>query len=110
MVEPQQRGLRVPLDVVARRVAILYARDAHAALRADDVLHEVGHVAHHRTPAGLVPADGAVSEGHLQLAVVVHAGLELLREPRADGADADGPRLRHQAHDVDVVHAAVDDR
>ena len=43
-----------------------------------DVLHEECDLAHHRSPAGLVPADRAVVERHLQLAVVVHVGLDLV--------------------------------
>ena len=37
---------------------------------ADHVLHEEGGLAHHRSPAGLVPADRAVIEGDVQVAVI----------------------------------------
>ena len=112
VVQPQGVGLRVRVDVRAVGVALAAPAidDRDAALGPHHVLHEVGHLAHHWAPAGLVPADGAVVEGHLELAVVVHAGLELLGQPRPDGGDADRARPGHLAHDVHVVHAAVHDR
>ena len=66
-----------------------------AAARADDVLHEERHLAHHRSPAGFVPADGSVREGHLELAVVdlpfrqlvqVHLGPARQQPQKAQGA------------------------
>ena len=84
--------------------------DADAALGPDHVLHEEGGLAHHRAPAGLVPADRAVVEGDLQMAVVVHPRLDLVGEPGADAVHAHRLGAGHLAHDVDVVHAAIDDR
>ena len=89
VVQSQDRRLGMGLDVVGGGVSLLHAGDAHAAPGPDHVLHEEGHLAHHRPPAGLVPAHGAIGKRHLQLAVVVHPGHQFLGEPRADGADAD---------------------
>src|SRR5690606_7122832 len=83
--------------------------DGDTALGADHVLHEERLLTHHRAPAGFVPAHGAVVEGDVEHAVVVHAGLQLFREAGAHGADADGFRAGHLAHHVHVVHAAVHD-
>ena len=83
--------------------------DRDAAFRTDDVLHEEGLLGHHRTPAGLIPADGTVGEGHLEVAVVDLTGGHVLGETGADPGDADRTAAGHEAHHVDVVHAAVDD-
>ena len=69
---------------------------------------EEGDLAHHWSPSGFVPADGAVIEGHVKVAVV-----RLLRfRPKlgANAMHAHGLCPGDLAHDVDVVNAAVDDR
>ena len=66
---------------VARR---LPGDDRDAALRPDHVLHEEGGLAHHRPPARLVPADRAVVEDDVEMAVVDHRRRDLVGEPRAD--------------------------
>ena len=111
VVHAQAVGLGVAVDVVGAGGGALVRvlDDGDGALRADHVLHEERHLAHHRAPARLVPAHGAVLEGDLELAVVVHARLQLLGEPRADRGDAHWPGARHLAHDIDVVDAAVHD-
>lgn len=112
VVDAEGVGLGVGVDVGAVVAALprVAVDDGDAALGAHDVLHEEGGLAHHRAPAGLVPADRAVLEGDLELAVVVHAGLELLGQAGADGGDPDRLGAGHLAHDVHVVHAAVHDR
>ena len=44
------------------------------------------------------------------MAVVDHRRRDFIREPRADRMHGDRLRPRHLAHDVDIMHAAVDDR
>ena len=60
-------------------------------------------------PASYQPTDPS-SKVTCSCAVVVHAGLELVGQPRADGRHPHGLRAGHLAHHVDVVDAAVDDR
>ena len=81
-----------------------------APLGRDHVLNEEGGVGHHRAPAGLVPAERAVGEEHLEVAVVVHARRDLVREPQAHAADLGRGGVGDLAHHVDVVYAAIDDR
>ena len=83
--------------------------DGDAALRPDHVLHEEGFLGHHRTPAGLIPTDGAIGEGHLEMAVVDLAGGHLFGQTGADTGDAHGAATGHEAHHVDIMDAAVDD-
>jgi hypothetical protein len=85
VVHPQRVGLRV--RVRRRRCRWRVRPVCRRSTRSPwgrHVLHEVGDLAHHRAPAGFVPADRAVGERHLQLAVVVHAGLQLVGQPRLD--------------------------
>ena len=92
------------------RSAILWHDDRDAALRPDDVLHEEGDLAHHRPPAGLVPADRAVVERRRADGRSSACRSRCRREPGADAVHAHRLGAGHLAHDVDVVHAAVDDR
>ena len=46
----------------------------------------------------------------MQVAVVVHVLVNFVRQPRANRMDADWLGTRHLAHDIDIVHAAIDDR
>ena len=103
-------SLRVGRHIVAGGIPILHARDTHAPIRPNDVLYEVGHLAHHRPPTGLVPADRTVIKSHLQLTVIVHAWVEFAGEPRPDGADSHRFGPCHLAHHVNVVHAAINNR
>ena len=75
-----RRGLGVRVDIV--RLGALVHHDRHAAVRRHHVLHEEGGLRHHRPPAGLVPADRAVVEQHLQVAVIVHVGRDLVGQPQ----------------------------
>ena len=83
--------------------------DRDAALRTDHVLHEEGFLGHHGTPAGLVPTDGTVGEGHLQVAVIDLPRRHVLGEAGADAGDAHRPAAGHETHHVDVMDPAVDD-
>ena len=82
--------------------------DRDRALGTDHVLHEEGVLAHHRPPAGLVPADRAVIEGHVQVAVILLVGLR--PQLGADAVHAHRLGAGQLAHHVDIVHAAIDDR
>ena len=99
VMQPDAVRLRVAVDVGGScRVAFVgILHDRHAALRADDVLHEEGRLAHHRAPARLVPADRPVVERDLQLAVVVHPGLisSVSRAPMADTRTGLAPVIWH---------------
>ena len=106
----QCRRLGVGVDVVSSDLPLFDTGDADRALGTDHVLYEVGGLTHHRPPAGLVPADRPVGKGHLQVPVVVHARHQLVGQPGPDRRDPHRLGLGHLAHDVDVVHAAVDDR
>src|SRR5262249_13957683 len=80
-------GVRVVVlrgDAFARA---LLAHDRDAALGADHILHEIGRLADHGTPGGLVPTDRSVGEGNMEMTVVVHRRRYLLGQPRADGVD-----------------------
>ena len=57
VVEFEDRRLRVGFDLVAVGLPLFDAGDAHAALRADHILHKIGRLTHHRPPARFVPAD-----------------------------------------------------
>ena len=83
--------------------------DRNRSLGPDHVLHEEGRLAHHRSPAGLVPADRPIIEAHVQVAIVVHPGVDFRGEPGAHRMHADGLRARHLAHHVHIMHAAIDD-
>ena len=69
-VDQNSADLGMAVDIV--RGALVAFGDRDRASRADDIFHEKGRFRHHRAPAGLVPADRAVFEDHLKLAVIVH--------------------------------------
>ena len=96
------------VDVVGARA--LGHPDRDAAVRRNHVLHEEGGVGHHRPPAGLVPAERAVGEDHLEVPVIVHVLRDLVAQPQAHAADLHRHGVGDLAHHVDVVHAAVDNR
>ena len=103
-------GLGMGVDIGGARARGRFGHDdGDAALGADHILHEKSRLAHHRPPAGLVPADRAVLEEDLELAVVVHAGLHILGQPRPHAMDAQGPGPGDLAHDIDIVDAAIDE-
>src|SRR5581483_4590240 len=87
----------------AAGIATLFRDDRHAAVWPDHVFYEMSGLAHHRTPADLVPADGAVVEHDVKMAVIVHGRRDLARQSGPDRVDRDGTRARHLAHDVDVM-------
>ena len=103
------RGVRIDVGGITR-LRGLAGDDGDAALRSDHVLHEEGFLGHHRTPAGFIPAHGAVGEGHLEMAVVNLAHRHIFGEAGADTGDAHGATAGHEAHHIDIVDAAVDDR
>ena len=80
------------------------------AVRAHHVLHEEGGLRDHRPPAGLVPADRAILEHHLQMAVIDLGLGDLVGQAHAHAAHLDRPRIGDLAHDVDIVDAAIDQR
>ena len=110
MVEANRLGLRVRIDVGGFAGGSGGGGDdADAAARADDIFHEEGGLAHHRAPAGFIPADGAVGEGDLEVTVIDLARDDFLGEAGADAGDAHGAGTGHAAHHIDVMDAAVDD-
>ena len=98
-VDADRVGLGVGVDVVG--LGAFGHDDRDAAVRRDDVLHEEGGLGHHRSPAGLVPADRAVVEEHLQMAVIVHVGRDLVGEAQAHAAHLDRLGVGDLAHHVD---------
>ncbi len=78
--------LCVRLDI--RRIDFLAGDDTDAPVRTHDVFDKEGAPLHHRPPPGLIPAAGSVVERQLELAVVVNSGIQLFREPGADGMNA----------------------
>ena len=107
-MQPDQRGPGVGVDVV--RSGALRHADRDGAVGGDHVLHEEGRVRHHRPPTRLVPAKRAIGKDHLEMAVVVHVRRDVRRQAQAHAADLHRGGFGDLAHDVDVVHAAVDDR
>ena len=108
-------GLGVPVDIGRVRnvlelvlVVGVAGDDRDGALGADHVLHEERDLAHHRAPAGLVPADRAVIEGDVEVAVVRLGRIG--PERGADAVHANRLGAGELAHHVDVVDAAIDDR
>ena len=103
-------GVIVVVGGFDAHVRLLIGHDRNAAFGPDHVLHEERGFADHRAPAALVPADRAIIEGEVQVAVIHHRRRDFIGEPRADRVNGDRLRPRHLAHDVDIMHAAVHDR
>ena len=109
-VDLDARRLGVGVDVVGLRAFVGMTIET-APFGRHDVFHEEGGLGHHRPPARLVPADRAVVEDHLEMAVIVHVGRRSRRTAAGPcRAPATGAGVGDLAHDVDIVHAAVDDR
>jgi hypothetical protein len=64
---------------------------------------------HHRAPARFVPPHGAIIEGHVKVTVVIHVLVNFTCEPSANRMNTDGLGTGHLAHDINIVHAAIDD-
>ena len=107
MVHADARGLGVGIDVGGGGAFV--HDDGHGAIGRDHILHEEGGLGHHRAPAGFVPADAAIIEQHLELAVIVHALRQALGQLQAHAAHLDRLGVGDLAHDIDIVHAAIDD-
>ena len=108
----EEEGLRLGVGIhigALSRGGGLVGHNRDATLRADDVFHEEGDLAHHRSPAGLVPADGTVVEGDLELAVVESALGEFICQSGSDSGDADWFCPCHLTHDIHVMDTAIDD-
>ena len=108
-MDTQSAGAGVAIDVRRRCFRLLHG-NRHGTLGTYHVFHEKGRFTHHGAPACLVPPHGAIIEGHVKVAIVVHVLVNFIGQPRPYRMDVNGLGTRHLAHDIDIMHAAINDR
>ena len=111
VMKPEGLRLGVRINIGGGSLgAGIFGADRDAALWPDHVFYKEGGLAHHRTPACFIPTHTAVFKSNLQVAVVDFPFWKFIAEARADPAHADRLTASHLAHDIHVMHAAIDDR
>ncbi|SPU59353.1 Uncharacterised protein [Brucella melitensis] len=108
-VDADIRGFRMRIHIVRLSDGLVHD-DGNTAVRRNHILHKEGGFRHHRPPPSLIPANRAVIEQNLEMAVIIHIRLDLVGEPQAHAAHFYRPGVGDLAHDVHVMHTAIDDQ